>query len=44
VRPGEQPVVIVGSSAHNQPKAQISSNTTPPEGYWLQWWKFFLGD
>jgi cell division protein FtsB len=44
IRPGEQPVVIVGTSAHNQPNAQASSNTPPPQGYWLQWWKLFLGD
>jgi cell division protein FtsB len=44
IRPGEQPVIIVGSSAHNQPKAQASSNTTPPEGYWLMWWRLFSGD
>lgn len=44
IRPGEQPVIVVGSSAHNQPKAQASSSTTPPEGYWLMWWKLFSGD
>jgi cell division protein FtsB len=44
IRPGEQPVVIVGTSVKSQPKAQASSDTTSPQGYWLQWWKLFVGD
>jgi cell division protein FtsB len=44
VRPGEQPVVIVGTSVGGQSKAQASSNATPSQGYWLQWWGLFTGN
>ncbi len=44
IRPGEQPVVIVGTNVKNQARTQASSNTTPSQGYWLQWWALFTGD
>jgi cell division protein FtsB len=44
IRPGEQPVVIVGASSHPQPPAQASSSKPQAQGYWLQWWELFSGD
>ncbi len=44
VRPGEQPVVIVGTSTHNQQSTQALSNKQSQQGYWLDWWKLFVGD
>jgi cell division protein FtsB len=43
VRPGEHPVVIVGSK---QPPAQTTApvkKTAPPQNFWQAWWNVFFG-
>lgn len=44
IRPGEQPVVIVGAS--NQSTQDVQQKTTPVsnQGYWQDWWHIFFGD
>lgn len=44
VRPGEHPVVIVGS---NQPPTRSTTptrKTTPPQNFWQAWWNIFFGN
>jgi cell division protein FtsB len=43
VRPGEHPVVVVGS---NQTPAQVTSpakKSSPPPSFWQSWWNVFFG-
>jgi cell division protein FtsB len=43
VRPGEHPVVIVGS---NQAAAQLTApagKVVPPQNFWQAWWNIFFG-
>lgn len=44
VRPGEHPVVIVGSNQQEQPGAAHPSNPPTPPNLWQQWWNVFFGD
>jgi cell division protein FtsB len=44
VRPGEHPVVIVGSNQQEQPGAAHPSSPPTPPNLWLQWWNVFFGD
>ncbi len=44
IRPGEHPIVIVGS---NQQGQQSTTNTSGPpatQSFWQQWWNVFFGN
>jgi cell division protein FtsB len=44
IRPGEHPIVIVGS---NQQRQQSTTNTSGPkatQNFWQQWWNVFFGN
>lgn len=44
IRPGEQPVVIVGTSNRSLQNAQQKTTSTSNQGYWQDWWYIFFGD
>jgi cell division protein FtsB len=43
VRPGEYPVVIIGSYPKGQQDTQKSSQVSTRDGYWQDWWRLFFG-
>jgi cell division protein FtsB len=43
VRPGEHAVVIVGAKSQGQASASHPAKSSPPEGFWLEWWSIFFG-
>lgn len=44
IRPGEHPVVIVGTNQQSQQNVQTAPGQTKPQGFWQEWWKIFFGD
>jgi|GEM_PF-502682 len=44
IRPGEQPVVIIGGNDQGQQKPTIQKTDQPTQGFWLQWWNIFFGN
>ncbi len=42
VRPGEQPVVVVGADNQQQPGTQTSPPRSPLPSYWQDWWNIFF--
>ncbi|MBO0780930.1 MAG: septum formation initiator family protein [Ktedonobacteraceae bacterium] len=44
IRPGEQPVVIVGSNQQGQQNTQPPQKKASPPGFWQEWWKIFFGE
>jgi cell division protein FtsB len=43
VRPGEHPVVIVGSKQTSSQTTAPASKTAPPQNFWQAWWNIFFG-
>ena len=43
-RPGEHPVVVVGSSDPPQQVAQKRAVTQAQQGFWQDWWNAFFGN
>lgn len=43
VRPGEHPVVIVGSNQTASQTASSTRKTAPPQNFWQAWWNIFFG-
>lgn len=43
VRPGEHPVVIVGSKQTPAQGTTPTSKTIPPQNFWQAWWNIFFG-
>ncbi len=44
VRPGEHPVVIVGSNQQEQQNAAHPASPPVSQNLWQQWWNVFFGD
>jgi hypothetical protein len=44
IRPGEHPVVIVGSNQQAQQSTTHPASTPPTENFWQQWWNIFFGN
>jgi len=44
VRPGEYPVVIVGSTDQGQQAILHHSSILAPRGFWQEWWNVFFGN
>ena len=43
VRPGEHPVVVVGSNQQEQQSTSHPARSTAPPNFWQQWWNVFFG-
>lgn len=43
IRPGEQPVVIVGTKSQGQTSTTHPVKQSPPESFWQEWWHIFFG-
>jgi cell division protein FtsB len=43
IRPGEHPVVIIGSSGPAQPTSAQHHAAPAPPSIWQQWWNIFFG-
>ena len=43
VRPGEHPVVIVGSNQTSPQTTSPTRKTAPPQNFWQAWWNIFFG-
>jgi cell division protein FtsB len=43
VRPGEHPIVIVGSKQTPAQSTSSSTKTAPPQNLWQLWWNVFFG-
>ncbi len=43
VRPGEHPVVIVGSGQTPTQSATPAKKAAPPQNFWQAWWNIFFG-
>lgn len=43
IHTGEQPIVITGTNPAGQKKDQPTARTSPPHGYWDEWWQIFFG-
>ena len=43
VRPGEHPVVIVGSKQTPSQVTSPTQKTAPPQNFWQAWWNIFFG-
>jgi cell division protein FtsB len=44
IRPGEQPVVLVGSNQQAQSATISTSKPAASQGFWQDWWKLFFGE
>ncbi len=44
IRPGEYPVVIVGSTDQGQQAIARHSSALAPQGFWQEWWDVFFGN
>jgi cell division protein FtsB len=44
IRPGEHPVVIVGSSQQGQQGTTQTSHPPITQSFWQQWWNVFFGN
>ncbi len=44
IRPGEHPVVIVGSNQQEQQSTAHPASPPAPQNLWQQWWNVFFGD
>lgn len=44
IRPGEHPVVIVGSNQQGQQSTTHTSNPPTTQSFWQQWWHVFFGN
>jgi len=44
IRPGEQPVVIIGANNQRQQSALRHTNSAGTSAYWQEWWYTFFGD
>ena len=44
VRPGEQPVVVIGAANQVQAQSQAQKGTAQQQGYWQDWWQVFFGN
>jgi cell division protein FtsB len=44
IRPGEHPVVLVGSNEQEQQSTAHSASPSPPQNFWQQWWNVFFRD
>ena len=44
VRPGEHPVVVVGSAQQGQQNAAQRNSPPKQQGFWQEWWNVFFGD
>ena len=43
-RPGEHPVVIVGSNEAQQQSVKRRADTQTKQGFWQDWWSVFFGN
>jgi cell division protein FtsB len=44
IRPGEHPIVIVGSDQQEQQSTTHTSNPPATQSFWQQWWNVFFGN
>jgi cell division protein FtsB len=44
IRPGEHPVVVVGTQDRNQQSTQAHKPAERSQGFWSDWWNTFFGD
>jgi cell division protein FtsB len=44
IRPGEHPVVIVGSNQQGQQSKAHTSHPSTTQSFWQQWWHVFFGN
>jgi cell division protein FtsB len=44
IRPGEHPVIIVGSNQQGQQNTTQTSNPPATQSFWQQWWNVFFGN
>lgn len=44
IRPGEHPIVIVGSNQQGQQSTGHTSNPPATQSFWQQWWNVFFGN
>jgi cell division protein FtsB len=44
IRPGEHPIVIVGSNQQGQQSTGHTSNPPATQNFWQQWWNVFFGN
>jgi cell division protein FtsB len=44
IRPGEHPVVIVGSTTQTQQNAPQHTSQPAQKGFWQEWWNVFFGN
>lgn len=44
IRPGEHPVVVVGTQDRNQPSTQVHKPQETSPGFWSAWWNTFFGN
>jgi cell division protein FtsB len=44
VRPGENPVIIAGSTSQQQPVVVHQQKPPVQQGYWQEWWNAFFGN
>ncbi len=43
IRPGEHPIVIIGSDQQGQQSTTHTSNPPATQSFWQQWWNVFFG-
>jgi len=43
IRPGEQPVVIIGARDQHQQQSATQKSGQQEQGFWQQWWNLFFG-
>ncbi|MBV9231141.1 MAG: septum formation initiator family protein [Chloroflexi bacterium] len=44
IRPGEQPVVVVGANGAEPQSVSHQADRIAPQGFWQEWWHTFFGD
>lgn len=44
VRPGENPIVIIGADNQKQTTMQPGRSVPIPQNFWQEWWRTFFGD
>ncbi len=43
IRPGEHPIVVVGSNQQEQQSTAHPTSPSAPQNFWQQWWNVFFG-
>lgn len=44
IRPGEQPVMVVGANNPGKQNVQAPTGGVTKQGFWQEWWQLFFGE